>query len=135
MGRPRSEGPGVIQELFERTVAYLTVRQQFGMPIGSFQVLQHIAADMFSETELCKSAMILAASQVDSPDDEIRRSDLSAAKLQLADGGWFVQNGAIQLFGGIGATDELDEGLFFKRLRVLNGLSSETVGSRVSAFR
>jgi len=70
--RPRCEGQGAIQELFECTVAYLTERQQLGVPIGSFQVLQHIAADMFSETELCKSAMILAASQVDSPDDEIR---------------------------------------------------------------
>ena len=117
-----AEGQGVIQELFERTVAYLKERQQFDVPIGSFQALQHVAADMFSETELCKSAMILAAIQVDSRDAEIRRSDVSAAKLQLADGGWFVQKSAIQLFGGIGVTDEQDEGLFFKRLRVLNGL-------------
>ena len=105
-------------------MAYLTERQQTGVPIGSFRALQHVTADMFSETELCRSAMILAASQVDSPDDEIHRSDVSAAKLQLADGGWFVQESAIQLFGGIGVTDEPDEGLFFKRLRVLNGLSA-----------
>jgi alkylation response protein AidB-like acyl-CoA dehydrogenase len=117
-----AEGQGAIQELFERTLAYLKEREQFGVPIGSFQALQHVAADMFSETELCRSAMILAAIQVDSPDDEIRRSDVSAAKLQLADGGWFVAKNAIQLFGGIGVTDEQDEGLFFKRLRVLNGL-------------
>ncbi len=52
----------------------------------------------------------------------VRSSDVSVAKLQLADGGWFVQKSAIQLFGGIGVTDEQDEGLFFKRLRVLNGL-------------
>ena len=56
------------------------------------------------------------------PDAETRKAEISAAKLQLSDGGWFVQENAIQLFGGIGVTDEQDEGLFFKRLRVLNGL-------------
>jgi alkylation response protein AidB-like acyl-CoA dehydrogenase len=116
-----AEGQGSIQELFERTIAYLKEREQFGVPIGSFQALQHIAADMYSETELCRSAAILAAIQVDSEDEETRKADVSAAKLQLSEGGWFVQENAIQLFGGIGVTDEQDEGLFFKRLRVLNG--------------
>jgi len=117
-----AEGQGQVQELFERTVAYLKEREQFGVPIGSFQALQHKAADMYAEAELCKSAMILAAIQVDHDDPDVRRRDVSAAKLQLSDGGWFVQENAIQLFGGIGVTDEQDEGLFFKRLRVLNGL-------------
>ncbi|MAG33262.1 MAG: pimeloyl-CoA dehydrogenase small subunit [Deltaproteobacteria bacterium] len=117
-----AEGFGQVQELFERTVAYLKEREQFGVPIGSFQALQHKAADMYAETELCKSAMILASIQVDNPDEETRKAEVSAAKLQLSDGGWFVQATAIQLFGGIGVTDEQDEGLFFKRLRVLNGL-------------
>jgi len=117
-----AEGQGAIQELFDRTVAYLQQREQFGVPIGSFQALQHKAADMFAETELCKSTMILAAIQADSEDDEERKAEISAAKLQLTQGGWFVQENAIQLFGGIGVTDEQDEGLFFKRLRVLQGL-------------
>jgi len=117
-----AEGQGQVQELFERTVAYLKEREQFGVPIGSFQALQHKAADMYAESELCKSAMILAAIQVDHPDPEVRKAEVSAAKLQMSDGGWFVQANAIQLFGGIGVTDEQDEGLFFKRLRVLNGL-------------
>ncbi len=117
-----AEGQGHIRELFERTVAYLKEREQFGVPIGSFQVLQHIASDMYSETELCSSAAILASIQADNPDAETRKAEISAAKLQLADGGWFVQKNAIQLFGGIGVTDEQDEGLFFKRLRVLHGL-------------
>ncbi|HEX5065477.1 MAG TPA: acyl-CoA dehydrogenase family protein [Myxococcota bacterium] len=117
-----AEGQGAIQELFDRTVAYLKQRQQFGVPIGSFQALQHRAADMFSELELCRSTMILAAIQADSEDDEERQAEISAAKLQLSQGGWFVQENAIQLFGGIGVTDEQDEGLFFKRLRVLQGL-------------
>jgi alkylation response protein AidB-like acyl-CoA dehydrogenase len=117
-----AEGLGQIRELFERTVAYLKEREQFGVPIGSFQVLQHIASDMYAELELCSSASILASIQVDHPDEETRKAEVSSAKLQLSDGGWFVQKNAIQLFGGIGVTDEQDEGLFFKRLRVLNGL-------------
>jgi alkylation response protein AidB-like acyl-CoA dehydrogenase len=117
-----AEGQGEIQELFERTVDYLKQRQQFGVPIGSFQALQHKAADMFAEVELCKSTMILAAIQADLEDEEERKAEISAAKLQLSRGGWFVQENAIQLHGGIGITDEQDEGLFFKRLRVLYGL-------------
>jgi alkylation response protein AidB-like acyl-CoA dehydrogenase len=117
-----AEGQGEIQELFERTVAYLKQRVQFGVPIGSFQALQHRAADMYAETELCRATAILAAIHADSEDAEARQAEISTAKLQLARGGWFVQENAIQLFGGIGVTDEQDEGLFFKRLRVLQGL-------------
>ena len=121
-----AEGQGAIQELLERTIAYLQEREQFGVKIGSFQALQHIASDMYSEAELCKSATILASIQVDSDDAETRKADVSAAKLQLTDGGWFVQENAIQLFGGIGVTDEQDEGLFFKRLRVLQGVFGDS---------
>jgi alkylation response protein AidB-like acyl-CoA dehydrogenase len=117
-----AEGLGAVQELFERTIAYLKQREQFGVAIGSFQALQHKAADMFSETELCRSVMILSAIQADSEDDEERAAEISAAKRQLSESGWFVASNAIQLFGGIGVTDEQDEGLFLKRLRVLQGL-------------
>jgi alkylation response protein AidB-like acyl-CoA dehydrogenase len=117
-----AEAQGELTELFERTIAYLKERQQFGVPIGSFQALQHKAADMYAELELCRSTMILAAIQADSDDEEERRCEISAAKLQLNDGGWFVQENAIQLLGGIGVTDEQDEGLFFKRVRALNAL-------------
>jgi alkylation response protein AidB-like acyl-CoA dehydrogenase len=117
-----AEGQGAVQELFERTIAYLKQRVQFGVPIGSFQALQHKAADMYAETELCKSSMYLAAIQADAERDDERKAEISAAKLQLTRGGWFVQENAIQLFGGIGVTDEQDEGLFFKRLRVLQAL-------------
>ncbi len=115
-----AEGYGAAQELFERTVAYLKQREQFGVPIGTFQALQHIAADMYAEIELCKSANMLSAIQIDMDEVEQRKADVSSAKLQLSDGGWFISKNAIQLFGGIGVTDEQDEGLFFKRLRVLN---------------
>ena len=117
-----AEGQGCVQELFERTVSYLKEREQFGAPIGTFQALQHRASDMFSETELCRSTMLLAAIQADQEEPETRKAEISAAKFQLTQGGWYVQENAIQLFGGIGVTDEQDEGLFFKRLRVLQAL-------------
>ncbi|MBS1105225.1 MAG: fadE [Deltaproteobacteria bacterium] len=117
-----AEGQGAVQELFERTVAYLKERKQFEVPIGSFQALQHRAADMYAETELCRSSMILAAIEADDDDEEMRKREISTAKLQLGRGGWYVMENAIQLFGGIGVTDEQDEGLFFKRLRVLQAL-------------
>ncbi len=117
-----AEGLGALEELFDRTVAYIKEREQFGSKIGSFQALQHRAADMFAEIELCKASMILAAIQADSEDIEERKAAVSTAKVQLQDGGWFIQENAIQLHGGIGVTDEQDEGLFFKRVRVLQGL-------------
>ncbi len=118
-----AEGQGLLVELLERTVEYLRQREQFGVKIGSFQALQHRAADMFAEVELCRGMMLLAALRADSPDTAAQRSaDISAAKVQLTTGGWFVQENAIQLHGGIGITDEHDIGLFFKRLRVLQAL-------------
>ena len=117
-----AEGFGCAQELFERTVAYLKEREQFGVPIGSFQALQHKVVDMYAELELLRSALILSSVQVDLDDEETRKAEVSAAKLQLTESGWFIQENAIQLFGGIGVTDEQDEGLFFKRLRCLQGL-------------
>ncbi len=117
-----AEGQGHLQEMFERTIEYLKQREQFGVKIGTFQALQHKAADMFAETELCRGTMILAALQAEVEDRTERETEISAAKLQLTDGGWLVQENCIQLHGGIGITDEADVGLFFKRLRVLQGL-------------
>ena len=117
-----AEGQGHLQEMLERTIEYLKDREQFGVKIGSFQALQHRAADMLAETELCKGMMLLAALKVDADDPEERRSDVSAAKAHLTSSGWYVQENATQLHGGIGVTDEQDIGLYFKRLRVLQGL-------------
>jgi alkylation response protein AidB-like acyl-CoA dehydrogenase len=117
-----AEGQGLLRELLDRTVEYLRQREQFGVKIGSFQALQHRAADMFAEVELSQGTTILAAIQADALDPAQRRADISAAKVQLQDGGWFVQSHSIQLHGGVGVTDEQDIGLFFKRLRVLQSL-------------
>ena len=121
-----AEAQGCLQQMFEMTVAYLKEREQFGAKIGSFQALQHKAVEMFAETELCKGAMILAAIRADDDNIERRKAEVSTAKAQLGTGGWFVDKNAIQLHGGIGITDEHDIGLFFKRVRVLQGLFGDT---------
>jgi alkylation response protein AidB-like acyl-CoA dehydrogenase len=114
------EGASIAARMLEMTVEYLRTREQFGVKIGSFQALQHRAVDMFVEVELCKSAALFATAAAQSTDDEQRASIISAAKAQLAAGGRFVAEQAIQLHGGIGVTDEHDIGLFYKRMVALN---------------
>ncbi|MFO0762698.1 MAG: acyl-CoA dehydrogenase family protein [Byssovorax sp.] len=117
-----AEGAGIARTALAMTTEYLRTREQFGVKIGSFQALQHRAVDMFIEAELCKSTAILASLKVGETDVVERKSAVSAAKVQLAVGGRFVTQQAIQLHGGIGVTDEHDIGLFFKRMNVLNSL-------------
>jgi alkylation response protein AidB-like acyl-CoA dehydrogenase len=117
-----AEGAGITRTVLAMTADYLRTREQFGAKIGSFQALQHRAVDMFVETELCKSMMILAALKVGDADAAARKDAISSAKVQLAVGGRFVTQQAIQLHGGIGVTDEHDVGLYFKRMHALNAL-------------
>lgn len=117
-----AEGLGHVRECLARTVDYMKVRVQFGVPIGSFQALQHRAADMFTEVQLLQSMTILASLKADDANEVERKKGVSAAKVALAQGGWYVTKQAIQLHGGIGCTDEQDVGLFFKRMHALNHL-------------
>jgi alkylation response protein AidB-like acyl-CoA dehydrogenase len=117
-----AEGLGVAHTMLEMTKAHLKEREQFGVPIGAFQALQHRAVDMFVEVELLRSMAMLAAMSVDDPDPVERKRAISAAKVKLTTGGRFVAQQAIQLHGGIGITDEHDIGLFFKRMQVLGAL-------------
>jgi alkylation response protein AidB-like acyl-CoA dehydrogenase len=117
-----AEGLGIMRAALAMTVDYLKTREQFGVKIGTFQALQHRAVDMFVEVELCRSTSILAALKVGDADEVERKSAISAAKVQLAVGGRYVTQQAIQLHGGIGVTDEHDIGLYFKRMHVLNTL-------------
>lgn len=116
-----AEGLGVISRVLWMTVEYLRTRKQFGVPIGVFQALQHRAVDMFVQVELCKGTSILANARVEGASDEERRRAVSAALVQLAQGGFFVVAQGTQLHGGIGVTDEHDISLYFKRLRALIG--------------
>jgi acyl-CoA dehydrogenase len=107
---------GSMSEAFDRTVEYLKQRQQFGVPIGSFQALKHRAATCFVEIELCRSAEMAAARAVDEGNPEARKL-VSLAKARCSDAGVLVTNEAVQMHGGIGMTDEHEIGFFMKRAR------------------
>ncbi len=117
-----AEGVGIMRTVLAMTTEYLRTREQFGVKIGSFQVLQHRAVDMFIATELAYSAALAAAIRLDESDPGERRAAVSAAKVQLDESGRYVTQQAIQLHGGIGITDEHDVGLYFKRMAVLNAV-------------
>jgi len=113
---------GSIQEAFDQTLTYIKQRVQFDQPIGSFQALQHRAAQMFCEIELAKSMVLRALNAVDEDAAGQGMGDLplmaSAAKVHLCDTYRLVSNEGIQMHGGMGMTDEMDIGLFIKRARV-----------------
>lgn len=112
---------GVMREAFERTLAYLKERVQFGVPIGSFQALQHRVARLYADIELLDSCVAAALTALD--DAAATRDQIallaSLAKARASDLGERVLNEAVQMHGGIGVTDELDLGFFFKRARTL----------------
>src|SRR5439155_15190231 len=94
-----AEGIGIMRAVLAMTVEYLRTREQFGVKIGSFQVLQHRAVDMLIETELAKSPSIAAMIRIDGTDVAERRPAVSSATVQLAAGGRFVTQQSIQLQG------------------------------------
>ena len=108
---------GSMSEAFERTLEYLKVRKQFGVPIGSFQALKHRAAEIFVAIELARSATMAASRAVDADDDESKLL-VSLAKARCSDTGIHTANEAVQMHGGIGMTDEHEIGFFLKRARV-----------------
>ena len=108
---------GGLQECFERTVEYLKVREQFGVPIGSFQALKHRAAQMFCEVELSKSVVLDSLSALDDDRDDLAEM-ASLAKSRLNDTYNLVSSEGVQMHGGIGMTDEHEIGFFMKRSRV-----------------
>lgn len=108
---------GGIQEVFERTMEYLKTREQFGIRIGTFQALQHRAAKMFCEIEICKSVVLRALQAIDNNDENLALI-ASTAKAKLGETYKLVSNEGIQMFGGIGVTDDEEVGFFMKRARV-----------------
>jgi acyl-CoA dehydrogenase len=118
---------GSIQECYTRTIEYLKTREQFGVPIGSFQALKHRAAEMFCEIELSKSVVMEALSALDDDAEDIPEL-ASLAKARLNDTYNLVSSEGVQMHGGIGMTDEYEIGFFMKRSRV----SEHTFGG--SAF-
>lgn len=113
-----AEAVGVMRRLLQDTIDYTRQRRQFGQPIAEFQALQHRMVDMFMQLELATSAVYLATLRLD--DDPVERAKAaSAAKVTIGNACRFVGQNAVQLHGGMGMTDELPVGHFFKRATVI----------------
>ena len=114
-----AEAVGLMDESLKATVEYLKTRTQFGVPIGSFQVLQHRAADMFVAVEQARSMAMFATMASDFDQPKERATAVSAAKVQIGKSLKFVGEQSIQLHGGIGMTMEAKIGHYFKRLTMI----------------
>ncbi|HCC44136.1 MAG TPA: pimeloyl-CoA dehydrogenase small subunit [Gammaproteobacteria bacterium] len=117
-----AEAVGAMEVLYKTTVEYCKTREQFGQPIGKFQVLQHRMVDMFMEHEQAKSLLYMAAIRMSEDDELAAIKAISALKVQVGKGGRFVGQNAIQLHGGMGMTDELNVGHYFKRITAVETL-------------
>ena len=120
-GQLAAELLGLSLEAFERTVAYLQERKQFGVTLSSFQGLQHRCAHLFSELELIKSVVLKALMALDEGDEDASML-VSLAKAKASEVAELATNEAVQMHGGMGMTDEFDIGLFMKRARCVQAL-------------
>jgi alkylation response protein AidB-like acyl-CoA dehydrogenase len=114
-----AEAVGAMDALNGATLEYLKTRQQFGVPIGKFQALQHRMAEMFMQTEQARSMATLAAMKVATADASERRRTVSAAKARVGQAAKYVGQQAVQLHGGMGVTNELPAAHHFKRLTMI----------------
>jgi pimeloyl-CoA dehydrogenase small subunit len=121
-----AEAVGAMDESLKTTVEYLKTRKQFGVPIGSFQTLQHRAADMFVAVEQARSMSMFATMAADFDDAKQRATAVAAAKVQVGKSMKFVGQQAIQLHGGIGMTMEAKIGHYFKRLTMIENTFGDT---------
>lgn len=108
---------GSLRQVFEITIDYMKTRVQFDVPIGSFQALQHRAAELFGDVEIAKSVVLEALNAIDEHSGDLAII-ASLCKAKLNDIFNHVSNEGIQLHGGIGMTDECDVGFYLKRSRV-----------------
>jgi pimeloyl-CoA dehydrogenase small subunit len=116
-----SEAVGAMKVLLDATVEYSKTRKQFGVPIGKFQVLQHRMVDMFMNYQQSASIALMVTLKLDEGAAE-RKKAASAAKVQIGKAGRFVGQNSVQIHGGMGMTDELNVGHYFKRLTMLDTL-------------
>jgi pimeloyl-CoA dehydrogenase small subunit len=121
-----AEAVGLMDETLKETVEYLKTRKQFGVPIGSFQTLQHRAADMFVAVEQARSMSMFATMASDFDDAKERATAVAAAKVQVGKSAKFVGQQSIQLHGGIGMTMEAKIGHYFKRLAMIENSFGDT---------
>src|SRR5580704_14198227 len=121
-----AEAVGAMDESLKSTVEYLKTRKQFGVAIGSFQSLQHRAADMFVALEQARSMSMFATMAADFDDPKERAKAVAAAKVQIGKSAKFVGQQSIQLHGGIGMTQEAKIGHYFKRLSMIENTYGDT---------
>ena len=114
-----AEACGAMQIMHQTTVEYARTRKQFGAPIGTFQVLQHRMVDMFMEAEQSVSMTYMATLKLDGSAEE-RAKACSAAKVQIGKSGRFVGQNAVQIHGGMGVTEEMKVGHYFKRVTMID---------------
>src|SRR5271156_4589366 len=121
-----AEAVGLMDESLKTTVEYIKTRKQFGVPIGSFQTLQHRAADMFVAVEQARSMAMFATMAGDFDDARERATAVAAAKVQIGKSLKFVGQQSVQLHGGIGMTMEAKIGHYFKRLTMIENTFGDT---------
>jgi alkylation response protein AidB-like acyl-CoA dehydrogenase len=114
-----AEAIGAMDAISAATLDYLKTRQQFGVPIGKFQALQHRMAEMYMQLEQARSMATFAAVKVASANAEERRRAVSAAKVKVGQAAKFVGQQAVQMHGGMGVTNELPAAHHFKRLTII----------------
>jgi alkylation response protein AidB-like acyl-CoA dehydrogenase len=115
-----AEAVGCMEVLYKDTVAYTQEREQFDHPLSDFQVLQHRMVEMFMEYEQCKSLLYRATLEAAQGDPESARRCVHALKHMVGRTGTFIGENAVQLHGGMGMTEELRIGHYFKRLLVID---------------
>jgi alkylation response protein AidB-like acyl-CoA dehydrogenase len=114
-----AEAVGAIKYAHDATLEYLKTRRQFGVPIGSFQALQHRMVDILISYEQARSIACLACVKIDTADAAERRRVVSATKIKIADAARHVSQEAVQLHGGMGMTEELKISHTFRRLTMI----------------
>jgi alkylation response protein AidB-like acyl-CoA dehydrogenase len=115
-----AEAVGAMKFACDTTLEYLKTRKQFGVPIGTFQALQHRMVDMYVAQEQARSMACLACSKVDAPANaKDRARAISAAKIKIADNARLISQEAIQLHGGMGMSEELKVSHTFRRLTMI----------------
>jgi acyl-CoA dehydrogenase len=107
---------GGMSQAFDLTLDYLKTRDQFGVKIGTFQALKHRAAHVYMEIELCRSVVMAAARAIDAGDKDAAKL-VSLAKAKCSDAYVLATNEGVQIFAGVGMTDEYDIGFYMKRAR------------------
>ncbi len=117
---------GAMGALLRKTGEYVSTRKQFDVPIASFQVIQHRLVDMFAAVEASRSLVLMAALHADHADAATRSRAVSAAKSAIGERARYVAQQAVQLHGGVGMTDELDIGHYFRRLTLFCNLLGST---------